>query len=194
MIIKWLASGFLLLFISGATCGDAPTTSTAFEANSASFVIDSRKGCLAGICTGMTESALIALGYVSSRRSVILEGDAYTIIDVSIGEGTAVEALLDSGSVDRFSITSPLVRVEEGIGVGVSLAKLKEVFEDGRLFVGEADGRFANFVNGTRVVFELDRDAFSSACFDARVATCAHAPDARILRIVVHSSVVTVAE
>jgi len=149
--------------------------------------INSSLGTLADIRTGMTEEELWSLGYPSSRRSVVLEGDEYKVVDVVISDDVSVECLLDAGIVELFSITSAAVRDENGMGVGSSLFELKNAYPQGKVLVGDEDGRYASFVYGSRVVFELDQDAIDLQCFEPRQVGCDIDPNTEVVRVVVNS-------
>lgn len=149
--------------------------------------INSSLGSLADIRTGMTEEDLLSLGYPSSRRSVVLEGDEYTVFDVAISKDVSVECLLDSGKVEIFSVTADAVRDEKGMGVGSSLFELEHAYPQGKVLVGDEDGRYANFVYGSRVVFELDQDAIDLQCFEPRQVACDIDSNTEVVRVVVNS-------
>lgn len=182
-----MAMGFLMLLLSGcANSGDAQRGAGA-NLKPPAYTIDSRSGCLARICTGMPEAELVGLHYPFSRKTVVLEGDEYAWIVVSVKDGFAVDVLLDAGKVERFSTTSHYVSDEHGIGVGATLADLKRAYGSGTLLVGDEDGWFANFVNGTKVVFELDQEVLARECLGSVNLSCKHEMNARVLRIVVHT-------
>lgn len=149
--------------------------------------INSSLGSLADIRTGMTEEDLLSLGYPSSRRSVVLEGDEYTVVDVAISKDVSVECLFDSGKVEFFSVTAVAVRDEKGMGVGSSLFELKHAYPQGKVLIGDEDGRYANFVNESRVVFELDQDAIDLQCFESHQEACDIDSSIEVVRVVVHS-------
>lgn len=151
------------------------------------FGIESSLGTFAGIHVGMAEDDLLSLGYPVSHRSVVLEGDEYAIVDVTIKEDVNVECLLDSGRVEKFSVTANSVRDENAVGVGSKLSELRHAYPQGRLLVGDEDGRYANFVNGSRVVFELDQEGIDLRCFESPGVSCDIDPDTEVVRVVVNA-------
>lgn len=137
------------------------------------YVIDSFSGSLKGIHLGMSESELSSLSYPKSRGSVILEGDEYVTINVELAGPVVLECILDgAGNVYKFSTTSALVRDENGFGVGTPLHELKAKYPDGKSLVGDEDGRFASFVNGSKVIFSLDKRNIADVCFDEPTEKC----------------------
>lgn len=137
------------------------------------YVIDSSAGSLKGVYVGMSESDLSSLGYPQSRGSVILEGDEYVTVNVTLGEPVALDCTLDAdGAVDRCSTDSLLVHDEKGAGVGTALNELKAMYPEGRLLIGDEDGRFASFVNGSKVIFALDKSRIDDLCFDDPTEKC----------------------
>ena len=150
--------------------------------------IDSSYGSIAGLRTGMTKDQLVATGYAIIERSVMQEGDEYVAMDVSLRDGLIVECWFDDGSIERLRTTSEGMSDEKGIGVGSTLASLKAAYPDGRLITGNEDGRrYANFVNRSKVVFEMDMDALPQACFHEESVGCDARPDLRVRGVVVHS-------
>jgi hypothetical protein len=68
------------------------------------------------------------------------------------------------------------------------MAALKAAYPDGRLVTGNEDGYdYANFVNRSKVVFEMDVDALPQACFHDETNRCDARPDLRVHGVVVHS-------
>lgn len=99
-----------------------------------------------------------------------MEGEEYVTVNVTLDGQVAIDCIL--GSVDRFSTASLLVRDEQGVGVGTALHELKATYPGGRLLVGDEDGRFASFVNGSKVVFSLEKSKIDDLCFDAPTEKC----------------------
>lgn len=129
----------------------------------------------------------MALGLPTTSRSVIQEGDSYEVIDAMIGIGVSVECLIDSGQIYSLTVTSQLVRDEKGMGVGSTLSELRGSYPSGRLLVGEEDGRFANFVNGSKVVFALQQEAIDPTCFEPMSTECAGGGEVAVMKVVVNS-------
>ncbi|MBX9402278.1 hypothetical protein K4L06_13265 [Lysobacter sp. BMK333-48F3] len=168
---------FLLLFLTSCGSGDRkiPSQPAAVrnDSNVGAYVVDSAMGRLNGVYVGMSEFELSSLRYPESRGVVRLEGDDYVAIDVSIDGKVPIECILaGDGSVERFSTASSLVHDERGIGVGATVRELKMAYPAGRLLVGDEDGRFARFVNGSKVVFSLDKSKIDDVCFDNPVEKC----------------------
>ncbi|NYF36572.1 hypothetical protein [Stenotrophomonas sp. JAI102] len=149
--------------------------------------INSSLGSVANIRTGMSSADLSALGLPMRFRSVLMEGDSYAVVDAVIESGAVVECLMESGKVYSLTVTSPLPRDEEGMGVGSTLSELRATYPAGRLLIGDEDGSFANFVNGTNVVFGLRQDMFDPKCFDSMAMECAEPKEVAVVKVVVNS-------
>lgn len=149
--------------------------------------INSSLGSVANIRAGMSSADLSALGLPMRSRSVLMEGDSYAVVDAVIGSGAIVECLMESEKVYSLTVTSPLPRDEEGMGVGSTLSELRATYPTGRLSIGDEDGQFANFVNGTKVVFGLRQDMFDPKCFDSMAVGCAEPKEVVVVKVVVNS-------
>jgi hypothetical protein len=167
---------------------DVPKQTTTETAPSIAAGIDASHGAIAGLRAGMTKDQLVATGHAITERSVMQEGDQYRVVDVSLREGLVVECWFDDGRIERLRTTTEGVKDEKGLGVGSTLAALKAAYPDGRLVAGDEDGgRYANFVNRSRVVFEMDIDALSQSCFHDESTGCEARPYLRVRSVVVHS-------
>ena len=150
--------------------------------------IDTSSGSIAGLRAGMTKDQLIATGLAINERSLMLEGDEYVVLDVSLHEGLVVECWLDEGRIRELRTAAEGMKDEKGVGVGSSLAALRSAYPSGRLVTGEEDGRrYANFVNRSKVVFEMDIEVLPKACFDNQSAGCDARQDVRVRSVVVYS-------
>ncbi|MFL9582642.1 hypothetical protein [Stenotrophomonas sp. AB1(2024)] len=150
--------------------------------------IDASSGSLGGLRTGMTKDQLFATGHPLIERSVMQEGDEYVVMDVSLPGGLVVECWFDDGRIERLRTIAEEFEDEKGIGVGSTLAALKAAYPDGRLVTGSEDGKhYANFVNRSKVVFEMDMAALPQACFHDESTGCDARPDLRVHGVVVHS-------
>ncbi|EMR0602910.1 TPA: hypothetical protein QEF96_003919 [Stenotrophomonas maltophilia] len=150
--------------------------------------VDANSGSLAGLRIGMTKSQLLKAGNPIIERSVMQEGDEYIVMDVSLPDGLVVECWFDQGRIERLRTRSEGLVDEKGIGVGSTLVALKAAYPNGRLVTGNEDGRrYANFVNRSRVVFEMDMAGLPHACFQDESAGCEASPDLRVHGVVVHS-------
>lgn len=150
--------------------------------------IDASQGSIAGLRTGMTKDQLVGTGHAIIERSVMQEGDEYVVMDVSLRDGSTVECWFDNDRIERLRTTAKGMSDEKGLGVGSTLAALKAAYPGGRLITGSEDGqRYANFVNSSRVVFEMDMDALPQACFHDESVGCDARPDLLVRGVVVHS-------
>lgn len=151
-----------------------------------SYEINSSRGSLKDIHVGMSESELLSLNHPGSRRSVVLEGDEYPVIDLKIGDNITLECLIATGKLYSFSTTAINVRDENNAGVGTSLSELKISYPKGKVAIGDEDGRYANFINGSRVVFQLDQSEIDRKCFDAPQSACAVDERTKVVKVVVN--------
>lgn len=150
--------------------------------------VDASNGSIADLRTGMTKDQLVATGYAITERSVMQEGDEYVVMDVSLHKGLVVECWFDDGRIDRLRTAGEGIKDEKGIGVGSTLAALKTAYPNGSLVTGNEDGRqYANFVNRSKVVFQMDMDALLGSCFDEESIGCDAPPDLRVRGVVVNS-------
>jgi hypothetical protein len=168
---------FLVLLLSGCGPSDRDEVlrpaAAKGDTNLGAYVVDSSVGSLKGVYVGMSDSQLSSLGYPLSRGAINLEGDEYVTVNVTLGEQVALDCILDGdGSVERFSTASLLVRDEQGVGVGTPLYELKAKYPKGRVLVGDEDGRYASFVNGSKVIFSLDTTKIDDLCFDDPTRKC----------------------
>lgn len=136
------------------------------------YMINSSSGSLGGIYVGMSQSELSSMRYPQSHGSSLLEGEGYEVVKVTLGQ-VEIDCILDEkGDVHRFSTYSILVRDERGSGVGTRVAELKEKYPGGKILIGDEDGRFASFVNGSRVIFVLDQNSIDDSCFNDLEKKC----------------------
>lgn len=150
--------------------------------------IDASDGSIADLRTGMTKDQPVAAGHAIIERSVMQEGDEYVVMDVLLQKGLVVECWFEAGRIDRLRTTGEGVKDEKGVGVGSTLAALKTSYPDGQLVTGNEDGRqYANFVNRSKVVFQMDMDALLGSCFDEASIGCDAPPDLRVRGVVVNS-------
>lgn len=160
------------LLLCGVGCSGAMLPNSADPQPSRAYVIDSSVGSLEGVRVGMTEDELMDLAYDKSKSLVNLEGDEYLEVRVNFGGDVFVDCLFHDSELYQFSTTSGFVQDENGLGVGATLLQLKEKYPNGRLLVGDEDGKFASFASGSKVLFFLDIDGFDDLCFDAPVQEC----------------------
>lgn len=177
----------LMITVTLMACGLGGVPQSAPQRNANFLTIDSSVGELSGIRAGMSEGELLSLGYPSSRRTIVLEGDEYVVIDINLTDEIVIESLISSGKVYSFSSTSAMTRDERSVGVGSTLAELKSAYPKGKALVGSADGDYFNFVNGSKIVFNMDRSKLDPRCFDYKEEACDVQPSSKVIRVVVNS-------
>ncbi|MCX7557739.1 hypothetical protein OS187_13100 [Xanthomonadaceae bacterium JHOS43] len=160
------------LLLCSVGCSGTTLTDSIDPQSARAYVIDSSIGSLEGVRVGMTEDELMDLAYDKSRGLVNLEGDEYLEVQVNLGGDVFVDCLFHDSELYQFSTVSRLVQDENGLGVGATLLQLKEKYPNGRLLVGDEDGRFASFLSGSKVLFFLGKDGFDDLCFDAQAQEC----------------------
>lgn len=188
MSIRLSAALMLSLVACGANGGNEIHRDNDLK-SVASFQIESSSGSLDGIRVGMSKRDLMSLNYSFTRRSITMEGDEYDVIDVLTEKDVTIECVLNYGKVEIFSTISRLVHDEKKIGVGSTLAELRSAYPLGRVLVGDEDGRYANFVNGSRVIFEINKDEIDSSCFESPQGACDLDSNLKVVKVVVNLSV-----
>lgn len=137
-----------------------------------SYIVNSSAGSLGEIYAGMSKSELSSMRHPQSHGSALLEGEEYEVVKVTLWQ-VEIDCILDEkGNVHRFSTYSILVRDERGAGVGTRVAELKEKYPGGKVLIGDEDGRFASFVNGSRIIFVLDQNSIDDSCFNDLEKKC----------------------
>ncbi len=167
---------FVLLCTSGCNANEAAevvqnASAVSAEAmeESVSYVIDSDAGGVAGISVGMTETELRETGWPYETRTEIQEGDEYKIYAIRLAGGARLKCTLDLENIlARIESSSSEIHDKHGLGAGSSLSELKQAYPSGRLSKGVAEGRYASFVTGTRLIFRFDHDDLDETCFDYR--------------------------
>ncbi len=135
------------------------------------FIIDSEFGRIAGVGVGMAERELRNTNWPYRTRTVLDEGDEYKLYDLQLASGAHLTCTLDfENTIARIDSTSSVVRDSQGMGVGSTLREMKLTYPLGRFIVGVAEGRYASFVNGSRVIFRFDTNDIDESCFDYRQA------------------------
>lgn len=142
------------------------------ETRDTAYVIDSILGSVAGISVGMTEAKLRESAKQYEVRTEVIEGDEYRVYEVHLTADIHLKCTLNDGVVYSIESSSAKIRDERGLGVGSQLGELKKAYPGGKFVTGIAEGDFAAYVTGTRVIFRFDRRDFEDSCFDA-VAKCA---------------------
>lgn len=167
---KWSA----LLVLALSACGDhGEGVADADLGQKGVLRIDSSIGEVGGVAVDSNQARLESLGLPLSRRTINMEGDEYQVVDIEISEEVVVSCLLDlAGSVHEISSNSRKLRDERGAGVGNTLSELKKIYPNGTLLVGAADARFANFINGTKLIFALDQSGIDESCFETGEREC----------------------
>lgn len=132
--------------------------------------INSTTGEVGPIAVGMSLSEIRATGVDYSLGSVFLEGDEYQTIEYVI-EGAPVIALLNhDDSIDRLQVGSDALVDQYGLGVGVAFEQVASAYPMGRSIIEFADGKVANYVTGTHLIFEFDADQLAEECFYQEIA------------------------
>ncbi len=176
----------LLVCVSASACRNTSADEVADKLRSEVYAVDSIAGCIAKICTGMSEAQFLALQYPSSKRTVFLEGDEYLVMNALIEDAVSVEVLFDSGKVERLSTRSKRARDEHGNGVGSTLLDLKRTYTL-EVLLRDQGGELVNFASGTTVVYQFNSGDFPSECIDVYKPDCQLNEQAEVVRIVVHS-------
>lgn len=142
--------------------GDIPTRDA-----SGNYEINSQIGRVAGIVVGMREDEIATSGLPFDKKTEILEGDAYTVYRINLDSKTVLICTLGTdGEIARIESSSNRVRDNYGLGVGSSLSELRNSYASGRLIKGTAEGRFANFVTGTKLIFYFNPGDLNPACYE----------------------------
>ncbi|MCC4601678.1 hypothetical protein [Xanthomonas melonis] len=150
--------------------------------------LDTIHGSIADLRVSMTREQLVATGHPIIERSVMQEGDEYIVIEVLLHKDLVIECWFDGGGIERLRTTAKGISDERGISVGSTLAMLKTSYPGGRLITGNEDGRrYANFINNSRVVFEMELGALPQACFSEEHLECEAPPELRVRGITVHA-------
>jgi len=166
IMISWI---LVLFSVGGCTANEPPKLTKSTEVNKAanSYVIDAQAGSIAGLTVGMTETQIREAGWPFETRFQNLEGDEYKIYDINLAEGIALKCTLDlDGVLARIESSSVEVQDQHGLGTGSRLSELKRSYPTGRLIKGTAEGRFANFLTGTRLIFYFNHTDLEESCFD----------------------------
>jgi len=114
----------------------------------------------------MSKAELQAVGWSFETRSEILEGDEYQIADVRVGESTILKCTLFDQRIAEIQTSSPNVRDQYGLGAGTSLMALKVAYPKGRFSAGHAEGPYASFITGTRLIFRFNPSDLPDACLE----------------------------
>ena len=170
-----ICSILTLFFAEGCAANEPPKLAESVEIaaeteeESDNYIIDSQAGSVAGIAVGMTEAQIRESGWPYETRTKNLEGDEYKIYDISLADGVVLSCTLDfENTVYSIESSSAGVRDEYGLGVDSSLRELKEFYAGGRFIKGNEEGRYANFLTGTRLIFRFDHEELDDSCFDYR--------------------------
>lgn len=171
-ILALLSAGGCVANETAEITKGAPEIGAQTKEERASYVINSEAGSVAGISVGMTETEIREAGWPYETRSEILEGDEYKIYDLRLTGDTRLKCTLDlENTLYRIESSSAEIRDEHGLGVGSQLSELKRSYPTGRLIRGTAEGRFVNFLTGTRLIFRFDHHDLEESCFDYKDCT-----------------------
>jgi hypothetical protein len=164
---------WIVLFLTACGVSDQTSASEGIKEKINHFEIDSGLGKIDNIAVGMAEAEVMALRYPKVTRIINKEGEKYLVIDLAIAKGVVVACLFDqTGRVYEISTSSSAIGDMYGLGVGSTLREIEKKYPSGVLWVGEADGPYANFVTGTAIIFRLDRSGIDDRCFDQTRAQC----------------------
>ena len=120
------------------------------------LVVRSSEASIGDVSVGMTRADLEerSISYESDTR--LLEGDKYNILRISL-DGEEVVALMNlEGKIHRLETSSAGLRDRCGVGVGSSFSEVRGAYPQGRMVIEYADGRVANYVTGTHLIFVFD--------------------------------------
>lgn len=114
---------------------------------------------------GMSEADIRALGLDFAREVAEGEGGEFVRITVNLGGGLLVVADLYGDRTDSLEIVSPVMTTERGAHVGMTLAELRELYPDGQVNIGSAEGRYFNLRIADGAFFQFDPSLLPDSCF-----------------------------
>lgn len=162
------------LFIFMASIFLATATSVSPTSEVQKFiVIDSDYGRLGKLSIEMSKEDILSLNLAVTKKSVTIEGDEYDAFDVKLSDDISISCIFDEkDKIQEISTTSKFVRDERGISVGTPLANVKNKYPDGRFLYGDEDGRYASFLNGSKVMFSFDINQLDEKCYNDHAKDC----------------------
>jgi hypothetical protein len=171
LVASWFAVTFVATGCAASSASesrdDDAKVSAKTESLRTSYVIDSAVGSVDGISVGMTEARLRESGKPYEVRTAIVEGDEYRVYEVHLAADVHLKCVLSDGAVYSIESTSTKIRDEKGLGVGSQLRELRKAYPAGKFVTGIAEGDYAAFANGTRVIFRFDHHDFKDSCFES---------------------------
>lgn len=176
-VIRLTITSCLLALFVGSACkatesfnmNEREEVYGAINKKNGSFIIDSQTGSVAGVFIGMTEAQIRESGWPFETRLQILEGDEYTVYDIRLAEGVYLKCIIyPENTVYSIESSTSGIKDQYELGVGSKLSELKNSYPSGRLISGNAEGRYASFVTGTRLIFRFNHNDLDESCFDHR--------------------------
>jgi hypothetical protein len=120
------------------------------------------------LSTGMSPAEVEALNLPIVRDEVFTEGDPYPRYIVDIGAGQTVEVLFWNGRAFNLQTASANMATVRGARVGMSLAELRDLYPDGKVNIGDAEGWYFNYQIERGAMFLFDVSGLADTCFEYR--------------------------
>lgn len=152
--MRWLLAFSLMIAACGTT--EPPTYATLSGTS------------IGPVQFGMTPGDVDALGLSTHRDQAYLEGDPYDRMMVTVDEGNTVEVIFLRNRVVDITTTSTQFTAHNGARVGNTLRELRQLYLQGRVYIGEEEGRHFTFQTGEGGYFDLSMEGVPASCFQHR--------------------------